>query len=167
MTQQTLAGLSGQYSALGIQRLSIQEEVYVQRRTQGLNPLAAARAASYEKPAKAVALLSEREDVNLCISYMREMSRQVAINSGAIDFTKDDATCLYLEAHSTSETSAEKIRAVDSLVKLHGLATPEKVEINVTNRGQMDQLDDEALLKLSGQDIQLSPDDYMVIENDN
>ena len=72
------------------------------------------------------------------------------MSAGAIEFTKDDATSLYLEAHATSETAAEKIRAVDSLVKLHGLATPEKVEVQITSRSQMDALDDEALLKLTG-----------------
>lgn len=167
MTQQTLAGLSGQYSSLGIDKLSIQEEIYVQRRTQGLNPLAAARAANYRYPAKAVAELADRADVNLCISYMREMQRQTAIRAGAIEFTKDDATCLYLEAHATSETSAEKIRAVDSLVKLHGLATPEKVEINITARSQMEEMDDEALLKLAGQDIILEPEDYVEVVDDH
>lgn len=165
--QQSLQGLSGQYASLGINKLTSQEEVYVQRRTQGLNPSAAARAAGFTRPAKAVAELSQREDINLCISYMREMQRQIAVSAGAIEFTKDDATALYLEAHATSETSAEKIRAVDSLVKLHGLATPEKVEINITARAQMASMEDEDLLKIAGQDILLSPDQYAEVADDD
>lgn len=163
----SLQTLSGSYASLGIGRLTAQEETYVQRRTQGINPSAAARAAGYRQPARAVAELSHREDINLAISYMREMQRQVAVQAGAIDFTKDDATALYLEAHAKSATAMEEIRAVDSLVKLHGLATPERVEINVTNRGQMETMDDEQLMKLAGQDIMLSPDSYMVVHDED
>ena len=158
----SLQEISGSYASLGIERLTAQEEVYVQRRTQGLNPSAAARAAGYSYPARAVAALADREDINLAISYMREMQRQVAVSAGAIAFTKDDATALYMEAHATSETAGEKIRAVDSLVKLHGLATPEKVEIDITSRSQMDAIDDAELLKIAGQDIHLSPSEYAV-----
>jgi len=163
----SLQTLSGSYASLGIGRLTAQEETYVQRRTQGINPSAAARAANYKYPARAVAELAQREDINLAISYMREMQRQVAVQAGALEFTKDDATALYLEAHAKSATAMEEIRAVDSLVKLHGLATPERVEINVTNRGQMETMDDEALLKLAGQDIMLSPDSYMVVSDED
>tara|TARA_R110000850_G_scaffold148836_3_gene271166 strand:- start:4235 stop:4744 length:510 start_codon:yes stop_codon:yes gene_type:complete len=163
----SLQTLSGSYASLGIGRLTAREETYVQRRTQGINPSAAARAAGYRQPARAVAELAQREDINLAISYMREMQRQVAVQAGAIDFNKDDATSLYLEAHAKSATAMEEIRAVDSLVKLHGLATPERVEINVTNRGQMETMDDEALMKLAGQDIQLSPDAYMEVHDED
>lgn len=159
----SLQTLSGSYASLGIGRLTAQEETYVQRRTQGINPSAAARAAGFRHPARAVAEMAQREDITLAISYMREMQRQVAVQAGALEFTRDDATALYLEAHAKSATAMEEIRAVDSLVKLHGLATPDRVEINVTNRGQMENMDDEQLLKLAGQDIQLSPDEYVEV----
>lgn len=163
--QQSLQELSGSYAALGIGKLTSQEEVYVQRRTQGLNPKAAARSAGFSAPARAVALMADREDIRLAISYMREMQRQVAVSAGAIEFTKDDATALYLEAHATSETSAEKIRAVDSLVKLHGLATPERVEINITSRAQMDALGDDELMRMAGQDIILDASQYANVDH--
>ena len=159
----SLQTLSGSYASLGIGRLTAQEETYVQRRTQGINPSAAARAAGFRYPARAVAEMAQREDITLAISYMREMQRQVAVQAGALEFTRDDATALYLEAHAKSATAMEEIRAVDSLVKLHGLATPDRVEVNVTNRGQMENMDDEQLLKLAGQDIQLSPDEYVEV----
>lgn len=165
-TVTSLQEISGSYLSMGIERLTSQEEVYVQRRTQGLNPSAAARAAGFRYPARAVAELAEREDITLAISYLRDMQRAVAVSAGAIEFTKDDATALYMEAHATSETAGEKIRAVDSLVKLHGLATPEKVEINITSREQMDSMDDQALMEMAGQDILLSPDEYTEVHDD-
>lgn len=161
----TLSTLSSNYAALGITRLTIQEENYIQRRAQGLEPLAAARAAQFPNAHKAVARMAEREDINLAISYAREMMRQQAINNGAIEFTKDDATQLYLEAHATSINSMEKIRAIDSLVKLHGLAAPERREIEITQRSQMSELNDDDLLRMTGQDISLDPSQYTEVHN--
>ena len=149
-----------------IRELTSQEEAYVRYCIQGLNPSAAARAAGYSDPITAVATFAEREDICKALAYGREMIRQTALASGAMNFTRDDATMLYLEAHSTAENSSEKIRAVDSLVKLHGLAEPEKKEIKITTRDQMQALDSDKLLEIAGSDLVLSPDDYKVTTNE-
>lgn len=153
-----------QLRALDIGKLTIAEERYIQFRNQGVNPTAAARMAGFKHPAKAVAEMAERPEINQAIAYMREMSRAYAIQYGAIEFTKDQATALYLEAHSKAANATEEIKAIDSLVKLHGLAEPEKKSIEITRRDQLEDMSDDELLKLSGQDILLSPDDYMVKE---
>lgn len=157
-----LQNVRNAYVGLGIGSLTSQEELYVQRRTQGLEPLAAARAANYQQPKKAVAALLEREDINLAISYARELQRQNNILS--YQFDRDDATAMYLEAHATAETSMEKIRAVDSLVKLHGLAAAEKKEITITSRKQMQQMGDDELLKLSGATYTLDAESYVEVK---
>lgn len=159
------ATMRAHYAGLGISRLTSQEEHYVLLRTRGLNPLAAARSAGYHQPQQAVAKLAQREDVRDALAYFREMSRQTAIQAGAIEFTRNDATLLYLDAHSHAATATEEIKAVDSLVRLHGLATPEKVEINITARNQLEGLDDEALLRMAGQTIRLTPEEYRVLED--
>lgn len=153
------------FNALNIRHLSSQEEAYVMHCARGLNPSAAARSAGYPKPADAVAELSVRHDICKAIAYFREMTRQAALSSGAIDFTKDDATLLYLEAHAKSITATEEIKAVDSLVRLHGLAAPEKKEIKVTSRDELESLDSEELLKLSGSTINLNPEEYSEVED--
>lgn len=156
----TPADMQAHYAGLGIRKLSSQEESYVLFRTRGLNPLAAARAAGYSQPQKAVAQLAQREDVRDALAYFREMSRQTAIQAGAIEFTRNDATLLYLEAHAKAATATEEIKAVDSLVKLHGLASPEKVSVTISSRDQLEGLGDEELLRLAGQTILLTPDQY-------
>ena len=161
------AAMQGHYAGLGINRLSSQEEQYVLFRTRGLNPLAAARSAGYSQPQQAVAKLAQRSDVRDALAYFREMSRQTAIQAGAIEFTRNDATLLYLEAHAHAATATEEIKAVDSLVRLHGLATPEKVEINISRKDQLEGLDDEALLRLAGQTVLLAPDQYQVRETED
>lgn len=155
--------MSHELEALNLKHLTSQEETYVLYRIRGINPKAAARSAGYPVPERAVADLGMREDITRAIAYGREMARQSALNAGALEFTRDDATRLYLEAHAKSATALEEIRAIDSLVKLHGLATPEKVEVSITRRDQLQQLDDEKLLEIAGQDITLNPEDYVEI----
>ncbi len=149
------------YFALGINTMTSQEESYVQARARNVNPTAAARAAGYRKPAIAVAELAERPDVQKAIAYFREMSRQAAIDAGAIEFTRNDATMMLMEAHAKSATATEEVNAIDKLIKLHGLNTPEKVEVNITRKDQLEELSDDELLKLSKQDIHLSPEEYV------
>lgn len=152
------------YASLGIPRLSAQRESYVLFRVRGINPSAAAREAGFDRPSQTALELMEDDTLNLMISTLREISRHQAIAAGAIDFTKDDATRLYLEAHAKSATATEEIKAVDSLVKLHGLATPEKVEVQITRRDQLEELDDDALIKMSGHDLTLDPSQYSRVE---
>ena len=156
---------SADYSALGI-RLSSQEEYYVMLRVRGVNPSAAARSAGFKAPAKAVAELAENQGITQAIAYFREMARSQAVAAGAIEFTKDDATALYMEAHAKSATATEEIKAVDSLVKLHGLLAPDKVEVTITRRDQLESLSDEKLLEMSGHDLALDPSQYEVIEEE-
>lgn len=152
------------YAGLGV-RLTSQQETYVNLRTRGINPLAAARGAGYANPKKAVAELSTNKSVILSIGYFREMARATAIQAGAIEFTKDDATLLYLEAHTKAANATEEIKAVDSLVKLHGLASPEKVELTVTSREQLHTMSDAELMKLTGEEILLKPEDYHEVKD--
>ena len=154
------------YFALGIHSLTTQEEKYVQLRARNVNPTAAARSAGYKKPAEAVADLAVRDDVQRAVAYFREMSRQAAIDAGAIEFTRNDATAMLMESHAKSATATEEINAVKELIKLHGLNAPEKVEVNITRRDQLEDLSDEELLKLAKQDIHLSPDDYTTTTED-
>jgi len=60
-----------------------------------------------------------------------------------------NARDLYLEAHASATSSAEKIRAIDSLVKLYGLLPSKVIEVTEpTSREQMDTMSDAALLRL-------------------
>ena len=136
----------------------------MQLRARNVNPTASARGAGYRTPAIAVAELADRPDVVTAIAYFREMSRQASIDAGQIEFTRNDATIMLMEAHAKSATATEEVNAVDKLIKLHGLNTPEKVEVNITRRDQLDELGDDELMKLSGRDILLAPEDYTQVE---
>lgn len=154
-----------EYAALSVRTLTSQEEVYVGHCIRGMNPTASARAAGYTNVMEVVAGFAERDDIQTALAHGREVSRQLALQAGALEFTRDDATRLYLEAHSTADTAAERIRAVDSLVKLHGLSEPEKKEITVTSKEQLRTMDTEELSRIAGSDILLDPSQYMTIPN--
>jgi hypothetical protein len=109
-----------------------------------------------------VKALAENEAVARTLAQMRELVRQEALELGAANFSRDDATRLYLEAHARAANATEEIKAVDSLVKLHGLAEPEKREVKVTRRDQLQELDDDALMELTGEEILLDPSQYVV-----
>lgn len=155
-----------EYAAMAIKTLTSQEDAYVRYCLQGLNPSAALRSAGYKNPAQTLMEFSEREDIQLALAHGREMIRQTALAQGALEFSRDDATLMYLDAHSKAENATEMIRATDSLVKLHGLAEPEKKEIKVTSRNEIQALDSDELLRLAGSDIQLTPDDYIEVTDD-
>ncbi|MGR5253653.1 hypothetical protein ACPV5S_15755 [Vibrio astriarenae] len=143
--------------------MSSQEQSYVMYRVRGLNPSAAARSAGYPQPQKSGFALETRDDVLRAISHFLELARQeTTVNA---KFTKDDATALYLEAHAKAANATEEIKAVDSLVKLHGLAEPEKRQVEITHRDQLDTLDDDELMKLAGHTYELAPEDYVVVDD--
>lgn len=152
------------YPELGL-HLTAQEETFVQMRMRGLNPIASARAAGFKTPTKAARDLALRPEIDEAIAYFREQAKLLAVHAGAIEFTKDDATLLYLQAHAKAGTATEEIKAVDSLVKLHGLAAPEKKQVEITSREQLGGMSDEELQKLAGRTFNLSPDDYAQIED--
>jgi hypothetical protein len=154
--------LVAEYAAMAVRTLTSQEEVYVSHCIRGLNPSAACRAAGYTNVPEIMADFAERRDIQTALAHGREVSRQLALQAGQLDFTRDDATRLYLEAHSTADTAAERIRAVDSLVKLHGLSEPDKKEVVITSRDQLTVMDTEELARIAGSDILLDPSEYEV-----
>jgi len=66
-----------------------------------------------------------------------------------LPFEVMNARDLYLEAHACATTTMEKIRAIDSLVRLYGLLPNKVVEVTEpTSREQMDTMSDAALKRL-------------------
>ena len=151
-------------------QITAQEERYLQMRLRGLLPSAAARSAGLPcTPADIRAMHENNPHLDEVLISYRESIREQSIHAGVqIEFTRNDATLLYLQAHAKSETAMEEIRAVDSLVKLHGLAAPEKKEVvtSVTNITQIQQLSDEQLAAIAGRTINLDPSQYLEVKDD-
>lgn len=152
------------YPLLDITSLTPKEELYIQLRLRGLLPSAAARKAGLPHDMAALNALHDRKpQLDRAIIYYREQIREKAIAAGVeITFTKADAHMMYLQAHAHAPDAMTEIKATDSMVKLWGLAAPEKKEIEITNKKQLEMLSDAELQRLTGMTYNLSPADYVV-----
>jgi hypothetical protein len=150
----------------GTENLTPQEQKYCFLITRGIEPEAAVKRV-WHKPdvAKVLSNLSLRDDINGAIAFLMEKQRMDLYKSNLeVSFTRSDAHMMYLEAHAKAENASEEIKAIDSMVKLHGLNAPEKVEVNVSSVEQLRTLPDAELARLSGLDIKLDPADYCEVE---
>jgi hypothetical protein len=99
--------------------------------------------------------------IDVRLVQAREQVRRRSIMAGVkFNMTKDDAALMYMEAHAKADNATEEIKAVDSLVKLYGLAEPEKRDVRVGSLEQLRELDDEALMEQMGEEILLDPSEY-------
>ncbi|MBE2897791.1 hypothetical protein HPC37_02840 [Pasteurellaceae bacterium 20609_3] len=163
MDELTVQEMRVDYPLLGI-NLTPKEERYVRFRLRGLTPTAAAKHAGLPSTAAEIRALHDRKpQIDQAIIYYREQIREKAINAGLeIEFSRADAHMMYLDAYNGSANSTEKIKATDSMVKLWGLAAPEKKQVEITNRKQLESMSDQELQKLTGMTYNLDPEDYTV-----
>lgn len=142
--------------------LNPQVESYVLYRVRGLMPLAAAKAAGYPPLPEVIDQIHADPVVDeWLVFYRMEVRKQSLLEGVKVEFTRDMAALMYLEAHRKAANATEEIKATDSLVKLYGLAAPEKHELKVTvTPDQVKDLSDDELLKLAGSDLILAPEDY-------
>jgi hypothetical protein len=141
--------------------LTAQERSFVTLLLRGLNPAMAA--SSLGMSASDGLELAVEERIRKHLDYMRPMlDPKMYQAQGDISFTRNDATLLYMEAHKKAKDATEEIKAVDSLVKLHDLLQPQKVEVTVQRMDQLRGLDDNELQELAELDIELDPKNYRV-----
>ena len=137
------------YMGLNLNDLTIQQEKLVQLIASGMSVAAAGRAAGYASPDTARDA-SKRPAVAKALAFLREEMRET------VNFRKENAHMMYMEAYTSSANATEMKNTVDSLVKLHGLAEPDnKTEVNINIQGtkQLERMSDAELLQLAGQDL--------------
>ncbi|WP_148291031.1 hypothetical protein [Alteromonas mediterranea] len=146
--------------------ISAQERTFISLVLRGVSPQAAAESLGMTS-VQGIELYNQ-DHIQTRLMQMREMfdPRLYAAPEG-IKFTKDQATMLLLESHRKSKDSTEEIKAVQELIKLHGLAAPEKKEIEITRSDQLRELDDRQLQEMAGMDIDLDPSSYAITYDDD
>ncbi len=138
-----------------------QEKSFINLIVRGVPPVMAARTLKIEDD-RGLSMANDK-DIHEAVTSMRNLYTEKLFGDVVeIDFTRNDAALMYLEAHRKSATSTEEVKATDSLVKLFGLAVPEKKEIAIKHGSveEFENLDTQKLIELSGTDILLSPEDY-------
>jgi hypothetical protein len=135
------------YMGLQLGDLTVQQERLVLGIVSGMSVAAAGRAAGYSH-APAALEASKRPKVRQAIEYYREQMRE------EVNFTRNNAHMMYMEAYSAAANATEMKNTVDSLVKLHGLGMPDQatqININVnTSAKQLERMSDEELLQIAG-----------------
>jgi phage terminase small subunit len=143
---------------LTLNELTVQQEKLVSLIASGMTIAAAGRGAGYSSSQSAYEA-AKRPSVQKALQYFREQMRE------EVKFERQNAHLMYMDAYTASATATEMKNTVDSLVKLHGLATPDnatQVNINInTTAKQLERLSDEELLKLAGKN-----NDYLQPESD-
>lgn len=128
--------------------LTSQKEKFVHLVVSGMTPTAAGVAVGVTAMAASRWM---REDPNIpkAIEYFRQKNRD------KLDFSIETAHTMLMEAWTNCKDATEQVSVVRELVKLHGVAVapkPTEVNINVTNRKQVERASDEKLLELAGVD---------------
>lgn len=135
------------YMGLALNDLTVQQEKLVTLVSSGMSVAAAGRAAGYATK-QASFEASKNPKVQQALQYYREQMRE------EVKFERSNAHHMYMEAYTSSANATEMKNTVDSLVKLHGLTTPDTaVQVNVnlsTTAKQLERLSDEELLKIAG-----------------
>lgn len=144
------------YMGLSLNDLTVQQEKLVTLISSGMTVAAAGRAAGYATQ-QAAFEASKNPKVQRALQYFREQMRE------EVKFERTNAHHMYMEAYTSSANATEMKNTVDSLVKLHGLATPDTaVQVNVnlnTTAKQLERLTDEELLEIAGKsENYLEPD---------
>lgn len=141
---------------MGLNRsdLTVQEEKFVLLATSGMSIAAAGRGVGLTNRSDALRM-SKKPAVATAIEFYREEMRE------KLNFTRENAHMMYMEAYQGSANATEMVKATDSLVKLHALITPEpthQVNFNLGSEKVINDMSDEQLLAFVGKDaMHLTP----------
>ena len=128
--------------------LTSQKEKFVHLVVSGMSNGAAGVAVGVT-PMTASRWVNEDENVQKALEYFRQKNRD------KLDFSIETAHTMLMEAWTNCKDATEQVSVVRELVKLHGVAVapkPQEVNINVTNRKQVERASDAQLLELAGVD---------------
>lgn len=144
------------YMGLNLGALTVQQEKLVLLIASGMTVAAAGRGAGYASSNSAYTA-SRIPAVRQALDYYREQMRE------EVRFNRSNAHMMYMDAYNASATATEMKNTVDSLVKLHGLTTPDNAtQVNIsinTSSKALERMSDEDLLKIAGKDADyLEPD---------
>lgn len=117
------------------------ERQYVEARVHGSAPVVAARMAGFEDPDQRALALERDARVKQAI----ESTLKVATLEKSL--TREDVLAGLMDATSMAATATELVAAWREIGKVIGAYEPQKVDLTITTRQQMEQMDDAELMK--------------------
>lgn len=127
---------------------------------EGMGVTAAARAAGYANAnTQASRIENDPKIQKAMVAACEELAEDV-------QFGRKEAHEMYMSAYMNAATATEQIMAVRAMVDLHGIAKPQKVEVEHkhTHTHQLEQLETDELMKLAGMDYLTLEGEYEVVE---
>jgi hypothetical protein len=154
-----IAYLRALYPYMKVQALSSQQEMFLLHFLKGQKVAAAERAAGMH-PGVGRELLS-REYVDAIVSMLREKTLTDVV------VTRELLTQMLFEAHDVAGDATERIKAIIELGRMHGLYADkqgtaitinnQRTNVQVNNIRQIETMDDDKLIELSGTAMRLTP----------
>jgi hypothetical protein len=161
VTKADLARIQDAYPDLNVQPLTSVEERVAIGVCRGLTVAQSARSVGMSmREAKA---LQESDAFLTVCDYLREV--KYAYEQVKVAVTRDQLNMMLFEAHRKAANTTEEVAAIRELGKMNDLYLNEQrksgVEINilpgdVTSEKQLERMDDDKLIELSGSDFRLS-----------
>jgi len=143
--------------------LTPKEARYVELRLGGMGKVASARGAGYADPGKNATRLEKHKKIQAAlVEGMHETAQEVG-------FTRKDAHDMLYSAYLSAATATEQVMAVRAMIDLHGIAVPQKVEVEHkhTHTMQLEHLETSELMKLANMDGLTLEGEYEVVYDDD
>ena len=151
------------YPLVDLDPLTAQEEKLLLYRLRGHSPAAAARACGMDKT-RGVALLETEKFVILMDHLIQQMRPLVTVD-------RDLLNTMMLDSHAKASSVSDEMMVIRELGKINDLYPSEKKQISINstseikNSRQLEQLSDEELSKISGDVIDLDPEDITEVSD--
>lgn len=145
-TQEAAIRADENLGLLDLPRITAQQRAYVAARVSGLSRTAASKAAG-TSPDTAGKWEQDIVIQQYMAHYEEQMSRE---HLPRVKFGIEDAHTMYMKAYHMAATSAEMVKATDSLVKLHKVGESPAADVPTTvNAKQLADLPMSELMKLA------------------
>ena len=154
-----IAYLRSLYPYMNVQALTSQQEMFLLHFLKGQKVAAAERAAGMS-PGTGRELMS-REYVEAIVAMLREKTLTDVV------VTRELLTQMLFEAHDMAGDATERIKAITELGRMHGLYADkqgtaitinnQRTNVQVNNVRQIETMDDDKLIELSGTAMRLTP----------
>lgn len=121
--------------------LSEAEQTYVEARINGSAPVVAARIAGMDPPDERAMALERDERVKQAVA--------AAVKVATLEktLTREDVLAGLMDAVNMAATATEMVAAWREVGKVIGAYEPQKIDMTITTRQQMEQMDDDDLLR--------------------
>lgn len=129
-----------------LKTLTAKEQLYLEARLNGSTPVAAARVAGYANPDEKASQLERDDRIATAMTYSLKVQRNQH------EWTYDDVMSGFQDAYHNAASATEQVMVLREVSKIRGFYAATKHEIDVTQKEQLERLDDDKLAEMAAID---------------